>query len=379
MITNDGKNVIARFLLGQAPEFATHIAAGCGSRPINSASVALASASAFATKKSMDFEMFRVPITSKGLVREEVNGQAVEKIVFKAEMPTEQRYAITEIAFFSGEKNILAGNYDSRVLSTFTTSENWLYVTNNTQSSIQFVGQELGDNSGNLIAPFSACPTFFVDLNQSIFDQAARKQKYEIPRFYFDGLFVKGNSASIDFSQPSASVVLSGGEFIQNNRLSFDLSRNLPDDEVKLSFSLFSVDAGTLDNPDTIKIILDFVNDLAQDKPKARATIDLVGADFGTNKYKVVSKKISEFVVDPNFSWATINLTRIYVSLGVNNAPTNDYFVILDGLRLDNLTTNNPVYAMVGYDVVQTFDGLPIVKQQNSKNYIEYRFGVGVS
>jgi hypothetical protein len=375
LITNDGKNVIARFLLGQAPEFATHIAAGCGPKPTSSASVSLISASTFATKKTMDFEMFRVPITSKGLIREEVDGQAVEKIVFKAEMPTEQRYAITEIAFFSGEKNLLAGDYDSRVLSTFTTSENWLYVKDNTQNSIEFIDQELGDNFGNMLETLSACPVFFVDLNQSIFDFIQRKQKYEVPRFYFDGLFVKGNSASIDssFNIRSQDVV------VQNNNLFFDLSRNLPEDEIKLSFSIFTKSAGTTDSPDSIRIVFDFVNDLLGAQPKARTTIELSNQDFVGNKYKVVTKKISEFVLDEDFSWANINLTRIYVSLIKDNALANDYFLVLDGLRLDNLTSENPIYAMVGYDVVQTFDGLPIVKEENSKNYIEYRFGVGVT
>ena len=33
MITNSGKELIAKFLLGQVPAFATHIAVGIGARP----------------------------------------------------------------------------------------------------------------------------------------------------------------------------------------------------------------------------------------------------------------------------------------------------------------------------------------------------------
>ncbi len=53
MITNDGKQIVAKFMLGQAPTFASYIAAGCGPEPLitgESASVSL-------TKKSLDFEV----------------------------------------------------------------------------------------------------------------------------------------------------------------------------------------------------------------------------------------------------------------------------------------------------------------------------------
>jgi hypothetical protein len=34
MITEDGKNIIAKFMLGQAPTFASYIAAGVGAEPL---------------------------------------------------------------------------------------------------------------------------------------------------------------------------------------------------------------------------------------------------------------------------------------------------------------------------------------------------------
>ena len=77
MITNNGKQIIAKFLLGQAPAFATHIAAGSGPKPLETGEASLVSASV----QSLDFEVFRVPIIAKGFVKED----NVEKIVFKAE------------------------------------------------------------------------------------------------------------------------------------------------------------------------------------------------------------------------------------------------------------------------------------------------------
>jgi hypothetical protein len=62
-----------------------------------------------------------------------------------------------------------------------------------------------------------------------------------------------------------------------------------------------------------------------------------------------------------------------------SGTPTDDYYVLLDGLRIDNVTVANPLYSLVGYNVISTDDGLPTLKKENTNNYIEYRFGIGVS
>ena len=72
-------------------------------------------------------------------------------------------------------------------------------------------------------------------------------------------------------------------------------------------------------------------------------------------------------------------MVRIYVSTLVGGVPSNDYFVLLDGMRIDNVTAINPLYSLVGYNIIKTDDGLPILKGENTNNYIEYRFGIGVS
>jgi hypothetical protein len=47
-------------------------------------------------------------------------------------------------------------------------------------------------------------------------------------------------------------------------------------------------------------------------------------------------------------------------------------------MRLDNLTSENPLYSLFAYNLLKTDDGYPILKQENTSNYIEYRFGIGV-
>jgi hypothetical protein len=371
MITNDGRNIVAKFLLGQAPEFASYIAAGCGSKPI----LTSASASISADKQVMDFEVFRVPITSKGFIRQD----GEEKLILKAEMPTEQRYIITEVAFFSGADNAIAGNYDSRNLASIVPSENWLYVTSGITNSITYITTNIDSDNSNsdLNAILSSSPAFFVNSNQTIFNDQNRQNRYEPPRFYNRALVVNGNSASID----SIFGIGASATSIENSTLAFDLSRNLPGDEIKLAISLLSRLSNNNSSPNAVRIVLDFVNNLAGETlpPKARVKISLQGSEFTGNRYKIITKNISDFELDDGFSWANVNLTRIYCCVDVANVPSNDYFVVLDGLRLENVTIENPIYGMVGYDVVKTSDAQPIIKEENSTNYIEYRFGVGVT
>ena len=113
--------------------------------------------------------------------------------------------------------------------------------------------------------------------------------------------------------------------------------------------------------------------------PAASVNIDLVSADFASSRYKIISKKISDFTVDAGFNWSNINLIRFYISTLNSGATTDLYFIAIDGIRIDNVTTLNPIYGMVGYNVLKSSDALPIIKQPNTTSFIEYRFGIGVT
>jgi hypothetical protein len=92
VITDKGKTIIGKYMLGQAPAYASYIAIGCGPTPLNIDDTP----ENFSTKESLDFEMFRVPISSRGFVNE----NNINKIVLTAELPTEERYEITEVGIF---------------------------------------------------------------------------------------------------------------------------------------------------------------------------------------------------------------------------------------------------------------------------------------
>ena len=138
-------------------------------------------------------------------------------------------------------------------------------------------------------------------------------------------------------------------------------------------------------NPDNVKILVQFINNisgLTTTSPKALLKINLSSSDFiydgDVNRYIVAEKTLSEITKEDNFSWANVNYVKIYTSVLTAGVPTDNYYIIFDGIRLENVTSENPLYSMVGYNIIKTSDGDPILKSENTSNYIEYRFGIGV-
>lgn len=139
MITNIGKGILAKYLIGQAPAYASYIAVGCGAKPINTNQPF----GDYSAKESLDFEMFRVPIVSRGYV----NDNGIEKIVLTAELPTDERYEISEVGIFSAGANPSAGAYDSRSLFAFTVNENWEYHDQTSAKELPIIYSPLDDRA----------------------------------------------------------------------------------------------------------------------------------------------------------------------------------------------------------------------------------------
>jgi hypothetical protein len=372
MITNNGRQIIAKYLLDQAPAFATHIAAGCGPKPLEPGEPAVIPP----TTSTLDFEVFRVPIISKGFIRE--GGQ--EKIVFKAEMPTEQRFLISEVGFYPAIANSVAGKYDSKLLVTFTPLESWSYVSSGTASAVILGDTPLDDDNdeSNISTPIEAQ---FIYSDATIFNNTLRKNRQESPRFLNRALLISGSSTYID----EDFEIIENASYLENSAINFDLSRNSTRDKIKLAFSLLSTDFNNNSNPDNVRIVIQFINNISninQESPKAILNIGLSSEDFdindGVNRYVVVEKQLSDLIQDDNFSFANINYIKIFVSVLDSDTPTEDYYICLDGIRFDNVSSPNPLYSLIGYNKITTENAYPILKQENTNNYIEYRFGLGV-
>jgi hypothetical protein len=389
MITTNGKNIVAKYLLNQAPEFASHIAVGIGGQAYPTSSSATFSASV----QSLEFEVARVPILSKGLLKE--NGQ--EKIVFKAELPIEQRYQITELAVYPAAVNAVAGNFDSRIISTFSNSEPWAYSNNlDNSGTVSYIGPLIIDavTPGDIETLHEISPgTFytledfvFINSNSPIFEYSERINRGEPPRYLNKSLLVSGSTSVVNTLMPAASASIdtssASSYYIENNSISLNLGKNLPTDQIKLAFSVISTSLATVSAqaPDNVKIRLEFLNNSAASTSKAYVNIALQDTEIDLMRYQVVTKSLSEFTTDPNFSWSSVNAIRIYTCLhDDSNVETGEHFVIYDGLRFENISSYNPLYSLVAAEYVKTLDENPILKRENSTSYVEYRFGIGVS
>jgi hypothetical protein len=454
MITNTGKNILAKYLVGQTASYASHIAVGCGPKPVglDSASVD------YSDKQSLDFEMFRVPIISRGFVDE----SGVSKIVLTAELPTQERYEITEVGLFSGASNPAAGSTDSKVIYSFSDSESWKYssqgasipsiyeplddrvvtITNATASGTTLtyttdashglpVGTEISISGispvafnqskvsiatvpspttftvvapSAVVATFSSAgylindvetdiinqiyPVFQTNADNKIFTNSDRVNRYERCRFLNNIFAISGNNSkiSVDSDGHLDAINFPSGassNFIQLSATTVDFSKNSPTDQLRLAFSVVNRVGDSLTQPKSVKIIVEFSSTGTFKSGKwaiFEAVVDDTTNNFSTNRYFVVNKQLQELQKSDNFSWAEINTVRIYASVikdGITE-PTEDFYVCLDGLRLENVTSTNSVYGLTGYSVMRTPYAKTIIKSANTTNYIEFRFALDV-
>jgi hypothetical protein len=385
MITNKGKSIIGKYMLGQAPAYASYLAVGCGPIPLQTEDVA----DNFATKESLDFEMFRVPISSRGFVNE--NG--IDKIVLTAELPTEERYEITEVGLYSAGSNPSAGAQDSKTVFAFTQGENWEYHTASAAIAIPIVSVPLDPNDDDIInATGTANGVFQTNADNSIFYNTDRVARYERARFLNNTILMQGDDSDLSLGGGGSggvdNIVIDSGNHIHLTSPNVDFSRNSPIDELKLAFSLVNRDGGSAAIPDTIRILVDFAGtDQTNPSIYARFEVNIEdgvdGYDFATNRYFVVSKQLQELYKSQNFTWDAVNVVKIYVSifdsLSGGLHPTSDYYIALDAMRLENVATVNPLYGLTGYSVIKNDDATTIIKSPNTNNYVEFRFSIGVT
>jgi hypothetical protein len=385
MITNRGKNIIGKYMLGQAPAYASYIAVGCGPTPLDTEDAQ----GNFATKEALDFEMFRVPISSRGFINE----GGFNKIVLTAELPTEERYEITEVGIYSAGSNPSAGAYDSKTVFAFTAGENWQYHTSSSISSITPYTAPLGDpEDENVIAVVE--PVFQTNADNSIFYKPSRAARYERCRFLNNTIFIQGDDSDLTISEDSGPtedhfVIESGSNHIHLTGANVDFTRNSPTDELKLAFSVVNKDGDALAIPDTVRILVDFASTDTSTGEFARFEAEINQgssgnlensiADFATNRYFVVSKQLQELYTSANFTWNAVTVVKIYACVIDGGVPSEDYYVALDAIRLENVATINPLYGLTGYSVIKTDGAETITKSPNTSNYIEFRFSIGVT
>jgi len=375
MITDTGKNIIGKYLLGQAPAYASYIAVGCGPQPLATADPY----GDYSAKTNLDFEMFRVPISSRGFVTE----NNITKLVLTAELPTEERYEITEVGLYSAGTNPSAGAYDSKTIFAFTTGENWQYHSATSAVAINSYPDPLDDpNDDNIIAVTSDV-VFQTNADNAIFYKAGRAEIYERCRFFNNIIMIQGDTATLNTSVTSGLSATTSSDHIHLTGVDIDFTRNTPVDELRLAFSIINKDGDSGSWPDKVKILVEFASTEAGSSENARFIVeaeDGVGEyDFENNRYYVVTKQLQELFTTTAFTWDAVTVVKIYASAEVSGTPTDDYYIALDAMRLENISTSNPLYGMTGYTIVKNTDAETVIKSPNTSNYIEFRFTVGVS
>ncbi len=370
MITNDGKELISKYLLGQAPQYATHISIGCGAKPLNITDTS-PSASIIRAKSVMDFEMARVPINSKGFV----DDAGVTKLTFSAELPNENRYDITEVGLWSAGRNNLAKNSDSRMIFNF--SESW-EKHDTSISSIPFL-DTIGSGGDIDLTPYGDPTVFSASSSNITLRTTSRLARKEGPRYLNNKIFMRGDTSTITGSS-GAWQADSSSTHIHLNGINLFIGNNSPLDKLKLAFSLINkTSLGIEGVPDQVKILIEFYkNEITTSNGFAKAEIDVSGSTFANNSYYVAEIPIEDLITSDDFSSSEIRIARIFCSVIKSGIPSDDYYISLDGFRLDNIQTANPLYKMVGYSLIKV-DGNPIIKFQNTNNYIEFRMSLGLT
>lgn len=381
MITNTGKSILAKYLIGQTPAYASYIAIGCGTNPINNTTTP--GSIDFSNKTSLDLEMFRIPIISRGYVTED----GISKIVFTGELPSEERYEITEIGIYSAGSDPSAGLYDSKTLYSFSTEDNWLYHQNNSSPTVLETRYSPldGDNNDNNIHDDAIVgkplPGIFqTNADNRIFADVDRVARYERCRFLNNIIMISGDSSEINSAsspwQPSST-----SDHIHLTGQTLDLNKNSPEDEIRIAFSVVNkeVDFG---NPDAVKILVQFASTEASNAAFSNFEYliedGVDGVDFETNRYFVLSKSLKDLASSSNFTWNSVDVVKIYASVIKNGVVTGDFYVALDAMRLENVSSTNPLYGLVGYSAIRTSAGQTIVKASNTSNFVEFRFAMDV-
>ena len=382
MITENGKDILGKYLIGSAPAYASYIAVGCGATPVDEAHVfdqtELAS---MRSKTALDFEMFRMPITSRGFIEE--NGET--RLVFSAEVPTIDRYEITEIGLFSASSNPAAAGYDSRTIYAFTREEPWKFG----EQLLPVIDTPLdnGDPSNNIYSVYVADnPVIQINATNRLFANLLRQNRAEQSRYYNNMIMLAGNLSDLSDGSATAGEWLTANQQNISLATSLDLSKNSPQDKLKLALSVIDVDGDAGVAPNRVRVVLEFTT--SDNSGTFKMQFESTAGDLTASRYQVLEQSIYQGITSGVFSWSKVNNINAYaatidengdVIVDGNGNPT--YYVALDAIRLENVTSISPLYGLTGYTIVKNSENgvaRPIIKLPNSAAMIEFRLGIGI-
>lgn len=366
MITDAGKELIAKYLLGQVPSYASFISFGCGA-------VAEVDGSGNTLppdpdKEVMDFELIRVPITSRSYLvdkMQDASGNDVDRNVISlvGQMPFDEGMRVNEIAIWSDSTNALTQS-NSRMICAFTEKENWMWLDGTQRKAIEYYnnplsGAEAGDDqdTGDLINSPVILPEVFScsNTNQSLLvgreGQGTRFLNHTIMMNSDTTIFCDGKGVDLpDYS-------------------SFD--------QLRFAFAFYSKLQDFSANPEAL-IKIRFMKDPSFAETSATWNI---GSFNGTTYdpetwgiYNIAKVDLGDESIQygTNFSWKEVKWIQIEVS-----GLSGEFYFAPDALRFDNIATQNPLYKMTGYTRLEndTF----VEHQAGTNSYAQFRFELGAN
>jgi hypothetical protein len=382
MITNTGKQIVGKYLVGQTDSYASYLAIGSGEKPLGP----LDSLGNYSVRTSLTFETLRVPIISKTLITE----SGSTRVVLTAELPTEERYEITEVGIYPSENNPIPTGLDSQALILFDATESWKVDPDVEIEDDEFeIPLQLGtiaDEENNITV---SDEIFYTNSNNSLFEKTNypdRVIRHERPRFLDRTIFVRGDSSSL--SEDGSNLSIESGKQIYLTTGPINLQRNSLNDEIRLAFSVVNRNGTeaneTEDVPSNVKVLIRFASTKGAGAEYASFAVNLDNGtstgewDLEHNRYVVVSKKISELPKTANFSWDTVSTVIVCACVNDNETGAEDFYVALDAIKLENVSSFNNVYGLTAYTIIKTSDSLPIIKSDNTSNLIEFSYLVDV-
>jgi len=286
-----------------------------------------------------------------------ITGQT-SQISFTADMSDVSKYEITEMGIYSlGSDQFVTS--DSRILLSFTQTEDWQYYSN---SSTSFSELPYVDA---LTDVFSTTP-FFVSADDGYWTNSQyKKLRLEQPRQFGDAIVLPG--AMSDWT--SGTTFSASSNYIVLPNAVVDLTKASPTDELSVAFSIANADGTYTTAPNNYYIMFEFTYGNGTDYARALFS----GSPVRGNRYFVNSIPVSSIVTTSGFNWKNVTSIKVYSSIEVAGTPTNKYAVVLDGLRYENNSSSNPLYALTAYTIVNNSTADKISKTANTNNLINFR------
>jgi hypothetical protein len=419
MLTIKGKNILAKYLVNQAPGYAGYIGIGCGLNPLSTMTVNVASGTLvsniitfatstphnflpgqgvfidgldnavdgnyaiatvpntsaftvnkiaaniattpptpgtatrnFAGRNQMSFEMFRVPIISRGIITE----NSLTKVVFTAELPNLEQYGMTEIGIYPSGSNPTASTIDSRILFNFSDAENWEYHSDLVEKPVSYVGGA-GYAANGAMNISSADNFVLINSYDPIFDTYYRMTSKEQPRFESKTLMLRGNTSAINTSPATYSIYENDSfpenqSHIHHQNLSFSFDKNSADDVLKLAFSVITESTNSTQYSEIggLSIVVQFADSETLGVSEyANMQFSLNSTDLKANnantQYYVAQKSLSELKTTANFQWSSVNTVKIFASAFANVGTNVSASVLASNVATITTSTSHGLNA----------------------------------